>query len=274
MENLKNIVLLIDADNTRLAKLEAVVQEVSARGRVVVKRAYGNWRKDIFKNWEPKLKKLAIKAEQQFDYVAGKNTSDIALIIDAMQLLNKSIYDAFVIVSSDSDFTPLAITLRESGVYVIGAGETQTPDSFISSCDEFIFLENVSKIAVNDSLSESRAAAEEAARQMKLAAEEKARQKKLAAAQKAEAKKQEAARKEAERKEAEAKKAAEVRTFFGIHFKKQLYQEKKEEIVKAVLTSKTKVQVNNSLMKIFSDNKVVHTVYHRLEPIIKDLPGQ
>lgn len=106
MENLQRIALLIDADNTQLAKLEDVIQEISTHGRIVVKRAYGNWRKDTLKNWENELKRLAIKAEQQFDYVSGKNTTDMALVIDTMNLLHKGIYDAFVIVASDSDYTP------------------------------------------------------------------------------------------------------------------------------------------------------------------------
>ena len=109
------------------------------------KRAYGNWKKDILKNWEKKLKRLAIIAEQQFDYVAGKNANDMALVIDAINLLHKGIYDAFVIVASDSDYTPLAINLHESGVYVMGVGEKKTPESFINSCDEFVFLENISR---------------------------------------------------------------------------------------------------------------------------------
>ena len=143
MENLKNIVMLIDADNTQLSKIEGVIQEVSTHGRIVVKRAYGNWKKDALKNWENVLKRLAIKAEQQFDYVAGKNATDMALVIDAMNLLHKDLYDAFVIVASDSDYTPLAISLHESGVYVMGVGEKKTPESFRNSCDEFVFLENI-----------------------------------------------------------------------------------------------------------------------------------
>ena len=145
MDNLNNIVLLIDADNTQISKLEGVIKEVSTHGRIVVKRAYGNWKKDTLKNWENELKRLAIKAEQQFDYVAGKNATDMALVIDAINLLHKEIYDAFVIVASDSDYTPLAINLHESGVYVMGVGEKKTPESFRNSCDEFVFLENISK---------------------------------------------------------------------------------------------------------------------------------
>ena len=135
------MVVLIDADNTQLTKLEAVLHEVSAYGRIVVKRAYGNWKKRLLAKWEDEIKRLAIKAEQQFDYVAGKNTTDIAIVIDAMDLLNTEMYDAFVIVSSDSDFTPLAVRLKESGIYVIGVGEKKTPEAFCSACDDFIYLE-------------------------------------------------------------------------------------------------------------------------------------
>ena len=145
MENLQRIVMLIDADNTQIGKLEDVIGEISTHGRIVVKRAYGNWRKDILKNWEKELKRLAIKPEQQFDYVNGKNATDMALVIDTMNLLHKGIYDGFVIVASDSDYTPLAINLHESGVYVIGVGEKKTPEAFRNSCDEFIFLENLGR---------------------------------------------------------------------------------------------------------------------------------
>lgn len=145
MKNLKNIAMLIDADNTQLSKLESVIQEISTNGRIVVKRAYGNWRKGSLKNWENELKRLAIKAEQQFDYVAGKNATDIALVIDTLDLLHSGIYDAFVIVASDSDYTPLAIKLRESGVFVMGVGEKKTPEPFRNACDEFVYLENLSK---------------------------------------------------------------------------------------------------------------------------------
>ena len=145
MENLQRIVMLIDADNTQIGKLEDVIGEISTHGRIVVKRAYGNWRKDVLKNWEKELKRLAIKAEQQFDYVNGKNATDMALVIDTMNLLHKGIYDCFVIVASDSDYTPLAINLHESGVYVMGVGEKKTPEAFRNSCDEFIFLENLGR---------------------------------------------------------------------------------------------------------------------------------
>ena len=141
MEDLHNIAVLIDADNTQLSRLESLLHEVSAYGRIVVKKAYGNWKKPELKNWEAEVKRLAIKTEQQFDYVSGKNTTDIALTIDALDLLHENMYDAFVLVSSDSDFTPLAIRLRESGAYIIGAGEGKTPIAFKNACDDFILVE-------------------------------------------------------------------------------------------------------------------------------------
>lgn len=122
------------------------MQKVSQYGRISVKRAYGNWKKEILKNWESELNRLAIKAVQQFDYVAGKNSTDIALVIDAMDLLYSHLYDTFVIVSNDSDYTPLAVKLRESGTYVIGVGTASAVESFRNACDDFLFLENFSDI--------------------------------------------------------------------------------------------------------------------------------
>ena len=144
MQELQKIAVVIDADNTQISKLEDVFHEISTRGRIVVKRAYGNWHKPTLKNWGEIIKRLAIKAEQQFDYVSGKNATDMALVIDTIQLLYTNLYDAFVIVSSDSDYTPLAIKLREAGVYVMGVGEQKTPVAFRNACDEFLFLENCS----------------------------------------------------------------------------------------------------------------------------------
>ena len=144
MQELQKIAVVIDADNTQISKLEDVFHEISTRGRIVVKRAYGNWHKPTLKNWGEIIKRLAIKAEQQFDYVSGKNATDTALVIDTIELLYTNLYDAFVIVSSDSDYTPLAIKLREAGVYVMGVGEQKTPVAFRNACDEFLFLENCS----------------------------------------------------------------------------------------------------------------------------------
>lgn len=132
--------MLIDADNISASKIGQIIQEVSKYGDIALKRAYGNWRKDALKQWTNALKHYAIKAVQQFDYISGKNTTDIALIIDAMCLLQSGIYDGFVIVSSDSDFTPLAIHLHEVGVLVMGVGEEKTHEAFRRSCDVFIVV--------------------------------------------------------------------------------------------------------------------------------------
>ena len=141
MEDFQKMIVLIDADNTQLNKLDEVMHEISTYGRIIVKKAYGNFTKPQLHKWESKIKTLAIKAEQQFDYVAGKNTTDIALVIDAMDMLHTGMYDAAVLVSSDSDFTPLAVRLKESGMYVIGVGEKKTPEAFCNACDDFIYLE-------------------------------------------------------------------------------------------------------------------------------------
>ena len=143
MNDSDKIAILIDADNTQLQKLDAIMTEISTRGRIVVKRAYGNWKKRNLNKWENELKRLGIKAEQQFDYVSGKNATDMALVIDAMDLLSSDAFDSFVIVSSDSDFTPLAIRLHESGANIVGIGVQTTPESFRNACDDFLFLENL-----------------------------------------------------------------------------------------------------------------------------------
>jgi uncharacterized protein (TIGR00288 family) len=143
MENLQKIAVLIDADNTQIDKLENVIREISAYGRIIVKRAFGNWKKDNLKNWENELNRLAIKPVQQFDYVRGKNATDMALVIDAMELLHTNIYDGFAIVASDSDYTPIAIKLREFGINLIGVGVKDTPEAFRNACDVFIYLENL-----------------------------------------------------------------------------------------------------------------------------------
>lgn len=143
MNQLHTIAVMIDADNAPAARIADVLHALSLRGRIVAKRAYGNWRKDPLKSWVEPIKQLAIRAEQQFDYVAGKNATDIALAIDAMELLHTGRFDAFAIVSSDSDYTPLAIKLREYGAYVFGVGEAATPESFRNACDEFLFLNSL-----------------------------------------------------------------------------------------------------------------------------------
>jgi uncharacterized protein (TIGR00288 family) len=137
------IAVLIDADNARLKALKSILDEISKFGRIIVKKAYGDWKNPSLKRWEAELKQLAIKPEHQFAYTKRKNITDIALVIDAMDLLYRHNHDAFVIVSSDVDYTPLAIRLRETGAYIFGVGEEKTPIAFRNSCDSFIFTEHI-----------------------------------------------------------------------------------------------------------------------------------
>lgn len=141
--NFTKIAVLIDADNAQLTKLKTILDEISKYGRIIVKKAYGDWKNPLLKKWEDVLKQLAIKPEQQFAYTKGKNATDIALVIDAMDLLFTNNHDAFVIVCSDADYTPLAIRLRETGAYIFGVGEDKTPDAFRNSCDNFILTRNL-----------------------------------------------------------------------------------------------------------------------------------
>ncbi len=143
IKEFESVALLIDADNAQASKIESVLKDVSAYGRIVIKRAYGNWSKPHLSSWESKIKRFAISAIQQFDFATGKNASDMALTIDAMELLHTEKYDCFVLVSSDSDFTSLAIKLHESGVYVVGYGNKTTVESFRNACDEFNYVEEL-----------------------------------------------------------------------------------------------------------------------------------
>tara|TARA_R110001583_G_C5647501_1_gene408404 strand:- start:1412 stop:2125 length:714 start_codon:yes stop_codon:yes gene_type:complete len=137
----KKIAVLIDADNAQRTKVKHIMDELSAHGHIVVKRAYADWSSENLKNWRTTINELAIQPCQQFAYTTGKNSTDGAMIIDAMDLLYSDRFDAFAIVSSDSDFTSLASRLKQSEIYVFGFGEKKTPISFRNACDDFIFTE-------------------------------------------------------------------------------------------------------------------------------------
>ena len=139
----KKIAVLIDADNTPGHKLRAILQEIAVHGHIITKRAYGDFSLDTLRNWKKELNDNAIIPVQQFAYTKGKNSSDSAMIIDAMDLLYTDKYDAFALVTSDSDFTKLATRLRESQLYVFGVGQKKTPVSFVNACDNFIYIENL-----------------------------------------------------------------------------------------------------------------------------------
>lgn len=143
LDDHKKVAVLIDADNAQYSKVKAILGEISAHGHVVIKRAYGDWSSEYLKNWKQSLNELAIQPIQQFAYTTGKNSTDASMIIDAMDLLYSGKFDAFALVSSDSDFTKLASRLRESEIFVFGVGEKKTPISFRNACDDFIFTENL-----------------------------------------------------------------------------------------------------------------------------------
>ncbi|MCL7715456.1 NYN domain-containing protein [Stenotrophomonas mori] len=137
----KRIALLIDADNAPAAKIDEVLAEVARFGVANVRRAYGNWKSPRLKGWEAVLHEYAIRPVQQFAYSKGKNASDMAMVIDAMDLLYARNLDGFAIVSSDADFTPLVMRLLTDGVKVYGFGEKKTPDPFVNACSKFTYLE-------------------------------------------------------------------------------------------------------------------------------------
>lgn len=135
------LAVLIDADNVPYSNVKGMMEEITKYGTPTTKRIYADWTKPNANGWKSVLLEHAITPIQQYSYTVGKNSSDSALIIDAMDLLYSGKLDGFCIVSSDSDFTRLAIRLRESGMKVIGIGEKKTPNSFIVACDRFIYIE-------------------------------------------------------------------------------------------------------------------------------------
>ncbi|HMM94931.1 NYN domain-containing protein [Phycicoccus sp.] len=144
MADSARIALLIDADNARARRLEVILNELAALGETTIRRAYGNWTKSELKGWQEVLHENAIRPVQQFDPSKGKNASDMALAVDAVEILHTQRPDAFAIVSSDADFTPLVIHLREHGVAVYGFGDAKTPPAFQSACTRFLVLDRLS----------------------------------------------------------------------------------------------------------------------------------
>lgn len=137
------VALLIDADNAPASKIDLILNELSTFGETSIRRAYGNWKKAELKGWEDILHEHAIRPMQQFDYSKGKNASDMAMVIDALDLLYSDAPDAFGIVSSDADFTPLVMHLRAKGAAVYGFGARKTPEPFVNACSRFLFLDKL-----------------------------------------------------------------------------------------------------------------------------------
>lgn len=140
-ESSTKLAVLIDADNAQPSLAEGLLAEVAKYGTAHVKRAYGDWTGNHLKSWKDQLLTQSIQPMQQFGYTRGKNATDSAMIIDAMDLLYSGRFDGFCIVSSDSDFTRLASRIRESGLTVYGFGEKKTPEPFVAACDKFIYTE-------------------------------------------------------------------------------------------------------------------------------------
>lgn len=155
MQETKRIALLIDCDNVTPNAIEGVLEELAKHGTVNVRHAHGDWNNPSLSGWAEKLHPHAIRPMQQFAYTKGKNATDSAMIIDAMDLLYSGNVDAFALMTSDSDFTPLVLRILENGFPVYGFGQKKTPKPFVDSCSPFIYIENLA--VSSDSESESAA---------------------------------------------------------------------------------------------------------------------
>lgn len=149
------LAVLIDADNIPRKSLKSIMEEIAIYGTPTIKRIYGDFTKPELSGWKNELLENAITPIQQFGYTTGKNSTDSAMIIDAMDILHDGKVDGFCIVSSDSDFTRLALRLRESGVKVLGFGERKTPSPFIVACDKFIYIEVIDNTKKEEHAEES-----------------------------------------------------------------------------------------------------------------------
>ncbi len=143
MPNGKRVALLIDCDNVSHNSIEGVLEELAKYGMVNVRHAHGDWNNPSLSGWADKLHPHAIRPMQQFAYTKGKNATDSAMIIDAMDLLYSKNIDAFALMTSDSDFTPLVLRILENGMPVYGFGEKKTPQPFVDACSPFIYTENL-----------------------------------------------------------------------------------------------------------------------------------
>lgn len=144
METNRRLMLMIDGDNAQAALLPQMLAEVSKYGVMKIRRVYGDWSSPQLKPWKDLLNTYALKPEQQFSYTSGKNATDIALIIDAMDFINSAGVDGVCIVSSDSDYTPLATRIREKNLFVMGIGRRTTPQAFVNACDVFVYTDILS----------------------------------------------------------------------------------------------------------------------------------
>src|SRR6187401_57781 len=144
LTSLRNkIAILIDGDNAQSSLLPQMLVEAGRHGQVTVRRIYGDWTTNSMNSWKDTLNFHAFQPIQQFRYTIGKNATDSAMIIDAMDILHSGVVDGFCLVSSDSDYTRLATRIRETGIFVMGIGEKKTPKPFVNACDVFVYTENL-----------------------------------------------------------------------------------------------------------------------------------
>lgn len=143
-EDTLKIALLIDGDNAQPRLLEQILSETGKYGKATIRRIYGDWTSPVMNGWKTVLNHFAIRPMQKFSYTTGKNSTDSALIIDAMDIMHSGLVNGFCIVSSDSDYTGLAHRIREEGIFVMGIGQAKTPEAFVKACEIFIFTENLS----------------------------------------------------------------------------------------------------------------------------------
>lgn len=140
----RRIALLIDGDNAQPSLIEHILAEAAKYGIATTRRIYGDWTTPNMSGWKDSLHSYAVQPAQQFRYTTGKNATDSALIIEAMDLLHDGTVDGFCIVSSDSDYTRLAMRIREQGLFVMGVGRSDTPKAFVNACEVFVYTENLS----------------------------------------------------------------------------------------------------------------------------------
>jgi hypothetical protein len=144
LNSLRNkVAILIDGDNAQSSLLPQMLVEAGRHGQVTVRRIYGDWTTNSMNSWKETLNYHAFQPIQQFRYTVGKNATDSAMIIDAMDILHNGVVDGFCLVSSDSDYTRLATRIRETGIFVMGIGEKKTPKAFVNACDVFVYTENL-----------------------------------------------------------------------------------------------------------------------------------
>lgn len=158
MQESKKIALLIDCDNVSHTSIEGVLEELAKHGTVNVRHAHGDWKSASLSGWAGKLHLHGIRPMQQFAYTKGKNATDSAMIIDAMDLLYSGNVNAFALMTSDSDFTPLVLRILESGFPVYGFGEEKTPKPFVDACSPFIYIENLASSEKSETANDSASA--------------------------------------------------------------------------------------------------------------------